>query len=339
MDANSGRILAEKNPDLRLPPASLTKVMTLYLTADALQKNQIHFNDMVTISENAWRIGGSKMFIRVGARVPVEQLIDGIVIASGNDAAYAMAEFIGGNEPSFVKLMNGKAVELGMKNTNFADSNGLPAPNHFSSPYDLAILARAWIQNFPEYYSWFAKKWIVFNKIKQPNRNRLLWRDPTADGMKTGHTEEAGYCLIASAARNNMRLIAVLMGTPSDRARFDDVEALLNYGFRYYESHKLYAANTVLTKQKVWFGNKNKVALGIAKDMYATSTVGQYKNLSANIGLDKSLEAPIARGQTVGKVNVILEGKVVSSEPLIALEDVRTGNVFQRMFDHIAKLL
>lgn len=339
MDANSGRVLIEKNSDLRLPPASLTKIMTLYLTADALKKGQIHLNEMATISENAWRTGGSKMFIKVGSSVPVEQLIDGIVIASGNDAAYAMAEFIGGNEPSFVKLMNKKAAELGMKNTNFSDSNGMPVPNHYSSPYDLAILARAWISDFPEYYPWFSKKWITFNRIKQPNRNRLLWRDPTADGIKTGHTDEAGYCLVGSAVRNNMRLIVVLMGTPSDKARFEDAEALLNYGFRYFESHKLYSAGETLTKQRVWFGSKNKIALGVTRDMYATSTIGQYKDLQANVSLDKTLEAPVTKGQVVGKVNISLGGKVVSSEPLIALEDDPEGNIIKRMIDHIAKLL
>lgn len=340
IDANSGYVIAEKNADVRLPPASLTKLMTLYLAANALKAGQIHFQDQATISENAWRKGGSRMFIRVGSQVAVKDLIDGIVTASGNDATVALAEYLAGTEENFVVQMNQVAAKMGMTTTHFVDSNGLPEPTHYSSARDLSVLARSWISDFPEYYPWFKEKWFVFNGIKQPNRNRLLWRDPTVDGMKTGHTDEALYCLIASAVRNNMRLIAVIMGAPSDEARTNYAEALLNYGYRYYESHKLFAAHMPLpiAPAKVWFAKEGKMQLGLNNDLYATVPIGEYQNLKANAVVNENLRAPIMKGQVCGTINVMLKDKVVVSASLVALQDNPRANFLFVFFDYIAYL-
>lgn len=336
MDANSGYIIAEKNAGQRMAPASLTKLMTLYLVANALHNGQITIDDPVRISKKAWRMGGSKMFVKVGTNVPVSKLIQGIIVASGNDATVALAEYIGGNEESFVGMMNQTAARLGMTGTHYADCNGLPKPDHYSTPGDMAKLAQAMILDFPEYYSWFKQKWITYSGIRQPNRNRLLWRDPSVDGMKTGHTDEAGYCLISSAQRDGMRLISVVMGTPTDSARADDSEALLNYGYRFYESHKLYAANTPLLTPKVWFGQNSKVALGLDRDFYVTIPKGEYKNVKIAVQLtSKDLEAPIVKGQTYGTVTVTLDNKVVAQQNLIALQDDGKGGFWRHFIDYI----
>lgn len=341
IDANSGYVIAEKNADTQLPPASLTKLMTLYITAGALKAGQIHFEDQVTISENAWRKGGSRMFIKVGSQVPVKELIDGIVIASGNDATVAMAEFLAGTEENFANLMNQTAAQIGMKNSHFVDSNGLPEPAHYSSARDLSSLARSWINTYPEYYPWFKQKWIMFNNIKQPNRNRLLWRDPSVDGMKTGHTDEAQYCLVSSAVRNGMRLITVVMGAPSDAARTNDTEALLNYGFRYYESHQLFAANQSLpiTPVRVWFGKEKYMQLGLNAPLYATVPIGAYHDLTANAVFTQNLKAPIVKGQPCGTMQVLLRGKVIATAPLVALQDNPRANFISVFFDYLAMWL
>lgn len=335
IDGQSGEVLAQKNADAHLAPASLTKLMTTYITAKSLKANQIKETDQVRISENAWRMGGSKMFIKVGDTVPVKQLFDGVIIASGNDASVALAEFIGGTEPTFVQLMNKTAVDLGMKNTHFTDSNGLPAQDHYSSARDMGILARAWIKDFPEYYPWFKQKWITFNNIKQPNRNRLLWRDSSVDGMKTGHTDEAGYCVVATAERNGTRMIAVVFGAPSDMARFDDAAALLNYGFRYYETHKLYAANAEIAKPRVWLGKESYVTLVPKEDVFATVPAGQYQNLKATVAINNTIEAPISKGQVLGALKINLNGKELSSVPLIASQNIEKENFFFSIFDRI----
>lgn len=335
MDANSGYVIAEKNADAHLPPASLTKLMTLYITAQALKNNQIHLTDQVVISEKAWRMSGSKMFIRVGSTVSVQQLIDGIIIASGNDASYAIAEYIGGTEQTFVKLMNQTAAQLGMKNTNFTDSNGLPEPLHYSSARDIAILSRAIINNFPEFYPWFKQHWIIYNGIKQPNRNRLLWRDNSVDGLKTGHTDEAGFCLAASAVRNGMRLITVVLGTPSDEARVNDSEALLNYGFRFYETRKLFAANTPLSKPKVWLGSQKISDLGLKNDLYITLPIGQFQNLKATITINLPLKAPIIKGQNYGNLIIMQKDKKLIDAQLVALADNPRGGIFKMLFGYI----
>ncbi|MCL5261554.1 MAG: D-alanyl-D-alanine carboxypeptidase [Gammaproteobacteria bacterium] len=336
MDANSGYVIAEKNADARLPPASITKLMTLYLAANALRAEQIHFTDQATISEAAWRMGGSKMFIKIGSTVPVKELIDGIVIASGNDASFAIAEFLGGTEQNFVKQMNQMAATLGMKNTNYTDSNGLPEPRHYSSARDIAILSIAFINNFPEYYTWFKEKWIAYNGIKQPNRNRLLWRDSSVDGIKTGHTDEAGFCLATSAVRNGMRLVSVILGAKSDAARSDYSEALLNYGFRFYESHKLFNANARISEPRVWLGKEKTVALGLAKDFYVTVPVGQYKNLRASAVIADTLKAPFIKGKPYGTLNVMFNDKIIASQPLVALEDNPRTNFIVAFFSYLA---
>ena len=336
MDVNSGYIIAEKNPDKRMAPASLTKLMTLYIIAQALKNGQIHLDDKVRISKKAWQMGGSRMFVKVGTYVPVEKLVQGIIVASGNDATLAMAQYIGGGESTFVSMMNQVASQLGMKNTHYTDSNGLPAPDHYSTPLDIAKLSRAWILNFPEYYPWFKQKWIVYDGIRQPNRNRLLWRDPSVDGMKTGHTKEAGYCLVASAKREGMRLLSVVMGAPTDSLRATESESLLNYGFRFYQTHKLYEKNTPLITPRVWFGDKSKVALGLLQSLYITIPRNQYKNIKVNMTLkDKDLKAPVIKGQICGSLSVELNGKVIDNAPLVALQNDPKGGFFSRLIDYI----
>lgn len=338
LDADSGYIIVSKNATEHLPPASITKLMSLYLIANALKTNQLHFTDMVPISENAWRKGGSKMFIKVGAQIPVKDLIDGIVIASGNDATVAMAEYMAGSEETFVNLMNQTAAKIGMKDSHFVDSNGLPAQDHYSSANDIGSLARAWIAAYPEFYPWFKQKWITFNGIKQANRNRLLWHDSSVDGIKTGHTDEAGYCLVASAVRNGTRLIAVILGAPNDSTRMNAVEGLLNYGFRFYETHKLNAAGTAITKAKVWMGKKNEVELGVAQDLAVTVPTGQYQALTANINVVKPLKAPIQKGQVYGSIDIMLNGKLIASQPLVALDTIPRSNFISAFIDRIMLL-
>lgn len=336
MDANTGMILAQKNMDEHLQPASLTKLMTLYLTFQALQSGQIHLTDSVRISKEAWQIGGSRMFLKVGSHVPVEQLIQGIIVASGNDACVAISQYIAGTQDTFAQLMNQTAARLGMTNSHFVDPTGLPRPEHYSTPHDLAILTRAIIKDFPQYYHFFSQKWIMFNHIKQPNRNRLLWRDDAVDGLKTGHTEEAGYCLIASAKRSDMRLISVVMGTPSDSARANDSQAILNYGFRFYKSYKLFDANQVLIKPRIWMAHHKYSKFGLAKPLYVTIPIGEYKHLNATMDINPNLQAPIIKGHQYGEVQVTLNGKPITKAPLVALQDDKQGGAWSRMTDHIA---
>ncbi|ACJ18148.1 D-alanyl-D-alanine carboxypeptidase family protein [Coxiella burnetii] len=337
MDADSGIVIAQKNMTQRLQPASLTKLMTLYVTFQALKSAQIHLDDKAKVSIKAWRTGGSRMFLKEGAEVPVNLLIQGIIVASGNDACVTMAQYIGGTEPSFAQMMNQTAARLGMKNSHYVDSTGLPRPDHYSTPYDMAVLTRAIINDFPEYYHYFSQKWLTYNNIKQPNRNRLLWRDGSADGLKTGHTEEAGYCLIASAKRNNMRLISVVMGAPTDSERADDSEALLNYGFRFYQTRQLFDANTSITKKRIWMGKRKHAEFGLTQPLYVTLPVGEDKNLKATMSFAiQHLQAPILKGQSYGEINVILNGKPIKKVPLIALQDDPRAGLFSRAWDHLA---
>jgi D-alanyl-D-alanine carboxypeptidase (penicillin-binding protein 5/6) len=338
MDAATGQVLAQKNMDQRRQPASLTKLMTLYLTFQALAQGQIKIDDKVRIGQDAWSTGGSRMFLKLGSEVSVNDLIQGIIIASGNDACVALADYIAGNQSSFSALMNMTAKRLGMKNSNFVDATGLPAPDHYMTAYDLALLARAIATEFPQYYRFFGEKWVTWNNIKQPNRNRLLWRDPSVDGLKTGHTQEAGYCLIASAKRLNMRLVSVVLGAPTDSERSNDSQALLNWGFRFYKSYVLYKADTTVTNARVYMAQSGTVSLGVDKDFTVTLPIGQYDNLKAAMEVDPKLRAPIEKGKTYGNINVTLDGKPVGSAPLVALESDNGGGFFSRIKDRFLML-
>ena len=335
IDATSGKVLAEKNSDQRMPPASLTKLMSMYIISGALKNGQIHLDDKVRISTKAWKTEGSRMFVKVGDEVPLRELLQGIVVASGNDATVALAEHIAGTEEAFTAMMNQQAQILGMKNSHFMDSTGLPNKEHYSTAHDLAILTQAYIQHFPEDYNLYSEKWFTYNGIRQPNRNRLLWRYQYADGLKTGHTSEAGYCLVGSAKKDGMRLISVVLGEPNDQARTEDSIRLMTYGFRFYETHKLYSANTPLIQGRVWQGDKAEIPLGIKQDLYVTVPTGQYKKLQASIALNNPIKAPITKGAAYGTLNISLSNQVVASEPLIALEDDGKGGIFRRAADTV----
>lgn len=338
MDTQSGQILAEKNSQQRMAPASLTKLMTLYITFQALKSEQIHPDDLVTISKKAWKTGGSRMFLKIGSHVSVKDIIRGIATASGNDASVAIAEHIAGDEETFATFMNQTAAQLGMKDTHFSDATGLPKPDHYTTPHDLAILSIALINHFPEYYELFKEKWINYNGIRQPNRNRLLWRDPSVDGLKTGHTDSAGYCLIASAKRHGMRLLSVVMGTDSDKARNDNSAILLNWGFRYYDTYKLYSANQPILTPRIWFGNNKQTALGLKKDLFLTIPKGQYKKLHANTQVTPLLKAPLKKNDAYGKLVVSLNETIIAQNELVALENNEEAGFWSRLFDHIALL-
>lgn len=335
IDANSGKILAEKNSNVHMAPASLTKLMTMYVISNALGNHTIQLDDKVHVSEKAWKTGGSRMFLKVNDEVPVRDLIQGIVVASGNDASVAMAEHLGGTEEAFATMMNTQANLIGMKDSHFVDSNGLPNPNHYSTAHDLALLANAIIKNFPEDYKLYSEKWFAYNNIRQPNRNRLLWRFQYADGLKTGHTDEAGFCLVASAVKDGTRLISVVMGSPNDKTRTEESIRLLNYGFRFYETHKLYAPATALTQARVWKGEKKQINLGVANPFFVTLPTGQYRNIKTQIELNEPLKAPISKGVAYGQVNVLLNGQVLASQPLVALDDDAVGGLWRRMSDSL----
>lgn len=336
MDANTGKILVQKNAHQKLPPASLTKVMSIYVIENALANGQINLDDPVRITKKAWQTKGSRMFVKPDTNVPVRDLIKGIIIASGNDATVALSEYVGGNTETFVSMMNQTAKLTGMLNTHFDNPDGLPSDSHYSTAYDLARLTRHLIYDFPQYYPWFKQKWFTYNNIKQPNRNRLLWRDPSADGVKTGHTKAAGFCLIASAKRGDTRLISVVMGTPSDSARARDSQTLLNYGFRFYESHKLYSAGQTITAPRVYLGEYKKVPLGLVRDFYVTVPAGSYEKLKAQITLKTPLKAPIKKGEAYGAITIISGTQKITERPLVALMNDPEGGFFTRMKDHIA---
>lgn len=336
MDAYSGAILASSNIDEKLSPASLTKMMTSYVISMALKEGRIHPEELVPISEAAWKTAGSKMFIKVGDKVPVNKLMQGIIVDSGNDACVAMAEYVAGSQQAFVELMNQTAARLGMQHTHFMNADGLPDPNHYSTAHDMAILARALIFDFPEDYKWYSQKWFAYNGIKQPNRNRLLWRDANVDGIKTGHTNEAGFCLVASANKNNMRLISIVMGAPSDEMRAQDSQKLLTYGFRFFETQKIYTANAKLATPRVWFGSAAQVSAGLARDLYATLPTGQNKTPTIQMLFTSNLKAPIKKGDVVGQINVVLNDKSIASTPLIALENLPKGGLWRRFVDHVS---
>jgi D-alanyl-D-alanine carboxypeptidase (penicillin-binding protein 5/6) len=335
MDGTSGRTLAEKNSNQRMPPASLTKLMTMYIVSSALKGGQIKLDDKVLISKKAWQTEGSRMFVKVGAEVPVRDLVQGVVVASGNDAAVALAEHIAGTEEGFAEIMNQQAKILGMKDSHFVDSTGLPNENHYSTAHDLALLTIAYIKNFPEDYSLYSEKWFTYNNIKQPNRNRLLWRYQYADGLKTGHTKEAGYCLVGSAKKDGMRLITVVLGEPNDSGRTEDSMRLMAYGFRFFETHKLYEASKPLVQARVWQGQNGEVPLGLTEDFYVTVPTGQYKKLQASMQLNSPIKAPIIKGETYGNLVIKINDQVIATKPLIALDGDIKGGLIRSVTDSV----
>ncbi|TVP50823.1 MAG: D-alanyl-D-alanine carboxypeptidase [Halomonas sp.] len=337
MDAHSGRVLAEHNADERLPPASLTKLMTAYLVERELDRGTINLSDMINISENAWRTGGSKMFIEVGDQVSVDDLLHGIIIVSGNDASVAIAEHLAGGEAPFADLMNQHATRLGMHNTNFQNATGLPGDNHYSTARDMALLSQYIINDYPEHYAIYSQRTFSFAGIDQPNRNRLLWRDPTVDGLKTGWTTEAGYGLVASAKRDDMRLVSVVMGTSSEEARAQETQKLLSYGFRFYETTKLYERGAVLATPRVWGGDINQLRVGVDEEVFMTLPRNRNEELRARLNIDSDLQAPIAVGDEIGTLEVHLGDEVVGERRLVALESVEEGGLFKRLFDQVRR--
>lgn len=334
-DFNSGHVIAEKRANQRVEPASLTKIMTGYVVINELNNGNMSLDDMVTISTKAWKMPGSKMFIEVGKQVSVRNLMKGMVIQSGNDASVALAEHIAGSEEVFAQLMNKYAERLGMTNTNFVNATGLPHPEHYTTAQDLALLTKALISKFPEEYSWYSEKKFTFNNITQYNRNKLLWQDPTVDGLKTGHTESAGYCLVSSAKREEARLISVVLGTSSAKMRIQESQKLLNYGFRFFETHNIYKANQRLNDVKVWEGNRDLVGIGLAEDLYITIPRGQYKNIKIESTVHPEIKAPLAAGQELGALHISLGDKVISEQTLVALDTVEEGSFIKKLMDQV----
>jgi len=335
LDHDSGQTLADNNADEPLEPASLTKIMTAYVVFNELHSGHIKLDDQVLVSEKAWRTGGSRMFIKVDTRVPVELLLKGMIIQSGNDASVALAEYVAGSEEAFAGLMNEHARQLGMTRSHFVNATGLPAEGHLTTARDMARLANAMILRFPDYYQWHSEKVFSYNDITQHNRNKLLWRDDSVDGIKTGHTEAAGYCLVASAKRDKMRLISVVMGTASEGDRARESQKLLSWGFRFYETHRLYEAETPLQQLRIWKGAVEELPLGIQEDLYITVPRGQYEKLNASVNLDRSLEAPVSKGELFGHVRIMLGEKVLAQRPLRALNAIPTGTLWQQARDSL----
>ena len=333
MDFDSGSILAKHNSEEKLAPASLTKIMTAYVVFRELVSGNLNLDDEVTISKKAWKTPGSRMFVEVNKKVSVEKLLKGMIIQSGNDASVALAEHIAGDEATFAELMNQQATRLGMVNSHFTNSMGLPSPEHYMTAKDLALLTRALISEFPDFYAWHAIKEFTFNGIKQRNRNKLLWRDDSVDGVKTGHTEKAGYCLVTSALRDDMRLISVVMGTESVTARATANQTLLNYGFRFFETRRLYTTNDTIQDLPVWKGDVDNIAVGTSRDIYVTVPRRHVKDLSETISVNDKVVAPLTKGKALGMLSVQLGGKTLIEEPLIALKAVSQGGIFKQLYD------
>ena len=331
----TGKVLAEFNADDQIEPASMTKVMTGYIAADQLHRNLVRADDEVLISTKAWKMEGSRMFIEAGKRVSFEDLIKGVVIQSGNDASVAIAEYLGGTEEGFVDIMNAYAQSLGLNNTLFENSTGLPSSNHFSSARDLSIISANLINNFPEHYALYKEKSFTFNDIRQLNRNRLLWRDDSVDGIKTGHTESAGFCLISSAARGSMRLIAVVAGANSEDERFNASQRLLEYGFRFFVTQNLLESNEEVRSADVWGGKKDNVSLGLAKDLIVTVPRAELSSLKIDYAFNNNIEAPISKGDILGSLSVKSGDTVIANANLVALEEVEPKGFFGRLISKI----
>jgi D-alanyl-D-alanine carboxypeptidase (penicillin-binding protein 5/6) len=337
IDHDSGRVLAALEPDSRQEPASLTKLMTAYGVFKALKEGRLKLDDMVTISEHAWRPATkeSLMFVELGKQVSVENLIQGMIVPSGNDATVALAEKVGGTEATFVQMMNTYAKQLGMTGTHFMNAAGMPDPEHYTTARDTAVLASALIHEFPEYYKWYSQKEFTWNGITQQNRNGLLWRDPTVDGIKTGHTDTAGYCLVTSAKRDGMRLVSVVLGTDSMRAREDASSALLAYGFNFFESRRIYAAGQPLATMRVWKGKMDEVGLTVNRDLYVTSQRGHVSSVKADFELPETLVAPLAKNKSIGKAKVVVDGQVIATYDLYPTADVPAAGFFGRAWDSL----
>jgi D-alanyl-D-alanine carboxypeptidase (penicillin-binding protein 5/6) len=335
MDFTSGQTLAAINENERLEPASLTKLMSAYAVFHALKDGRIKLDDQVRVSAHARDQDGSRMFIEVGTVVSVENLIQGMIVQSGNDATVALAEHVAGSEPVFVDLMNQYAQRLGLASTHFQNSPGMPSPEHYTTARDIAVLSAALIREYPEYYKWYSQRAFTWNKITQPNRNGLLDRDPTVDGLKTGHTESAGYCLVSSAKRGDMRLVSVVMGSPNISSREDASAALLNYGFNFYQTRKLYDANATVITLPIWKGKVDTVKLGVTHDIYAVVPRGQDSSLSAAADVPDPLIAPLARATEVGKLRVNVGDKILGTYSLHPVEDVAEAGFFSRMIDDV----
>ena len=338
IEADTGKVIAERNSRESMPPASLTKVMTGYVAAGEIEGGRIALNDKVSVSVNAWRTPGSRMFIQEGTEVSVEDLLRGIIIQSGNDASVALAEHIAGSEAAFADMMNRQAAELGMVNSNFRNATGLPAEDHYTTAWDLAALTRAYIQQFPENYALNSERSFTYNDIEQPNRNRLLWRDRTVDGVKTGYTKAAGYCLLASAEREGMRLISVVMGADNDAHRVQESQMLLSYGFRFFETKRLYEADAPLESAEVWYGQADAVQLGVAAPVTITFPRGHYDQVAVEMTLPEVIEAPIRAGDALGELRVSVNEETLHSGPLIALSDVAEAGIFAQLGDYLTLL-
>jgi len=338
IDHGSGAILAESNADARLEPASLTKIMTAYVVFRELAQGNLALDDQVLISEKAWRTGGSKMFIEVGKQVSLKDLLLGMIVQSGNDASVALAEHVAGSEDSFADLMNKHAERLGMTRSHFVNATGLPHEDHYTTPRDITQVTSAMIREFPEYYQWHAIPEFTYNDIRQSNRNRLLSLDPSVDGVKTGHTDAAGYCLVSSAEREDQRLIAVVMGTDSESARASASQSLLNYGFRFYETHRPYQTGEVLERLRVWSGQRTELPVGPAEDVAVTIPRGTYPELTAELEPAGDIEAPVAEGEVVGAIVFRLDGDEIDRKPVVALQAVGQGGMLRRAADSVLRL-
>ena len=335
MDYQSGAILADLKGEERMEPASITKIMSGYVVYKALKSGKIHVDDPVPISEKAWRTQGSRMFVKLGSQVSVDDLLMGMVVQSGNDATVALAEYVAGSEETFVKLMNEQAAQLGMNSSHFTNAAGLPNPEHYMSARDIAVLARALIRDFPDQYRRYSVRSFKYNNIEQQNRNRLLLTDPSVDGVKTGHTESAGYCLVSSAKRNDTRLIGVVLGAERERNRFSASETLLNYGFSFFESRKLYDANTPIVTSRIWKGQENELSLGVTQPLYVTVIKGQAPQVSTTTTVQPIIVAPAQKDQPFGDIVVKVGDQEVSRTPLVALQEVPESGWFGRMIDSI----
>ncbi len=338
MDYATGQVLAGENIHEQVAPASITKVMTSYVVAAEIKNGKVGLDDQVMMSERAWREGGagtdgSYSGFPVNQTARLEEMEKGMAVQSGNDAAIALAEHVAGSQEAFASLMNSYAAKIGMKNSNFVNAHGLTAEGHYSSAYDLALLGRALVRDFPETYAYNKIKEFTVGPITQPNRNLLLWRDQSVDGIKTGHTSAAGYCLLSSAQRGDQRLIAAVMGGSSEKQRADDSLALLNWGFRFFETHRLYEAGKVVTSQKIWKGKADQVELGVSQPLLVSLPRGRYNDLKPSMDVPKVLEAPIAAGQQIGTVKVTLDGQVVAQAPLVAVSAVEEAGFFKRLWD------